>query len=652
VLSPLLILAAALSPALAQDAPANAYNAHGFTLVPDDGHPMDLMSTWRPEAYTPLTFGAQAVFEYAEKPLVLHQYVGEERTMVPLVDNLFGANLGVQFGANPRFAFTAAMPVWFTSIGPEGVAGAALGDLRIAAPVSVLAPEPGVQGFGFTVIPFLDLPSGNLDRFLGAPGVGGGLLLASGVTTTNFHLTGNLGFEGTQRVDYYNLTGGSRFLAAVGGAYMINDEYAARMEVNLRPTLFGNVIRFTETPGETILSGRGSYSNGLYWTGGVALPYTRGATAAQYRVFAGIGYHAGPPPEKDTDLDGLVDVIDLCPLGPEDFNGYKDDDGCPDVMSTLVVTVEDPEGNRLSSATVEVDGETFPVDGNGQLTLEELMPGTSPVLTVGAPYMISETVSDLTLVEGLNEVTVALEWMPGRVKVITRSNKGAIVDSAVRFDGPKNVAPQQLGDDGEELFELPPGQWRAIVTADSFGTERRDFTINPGETSLIVIEILLNPTKVEFTEKEIIILEQVNFDFDKDTIKAESLPLLDEVANTILYHPEILLIEVQGHTDSKGNDAYNQDLSQRRVNSVVKYLASKGVTVEILKPVGYGEAKPIASNSTAAGRAKNRRVQFVILDTVGLKAAREAEEAERARQAAEGQPTDAPPPTTNEGASP
>ena len=124
------------------------------------------------------------------------------------------------------------------------------------------------------------------------------------------------------------------------------------------------------------------------------------------------------------------------------------------------------------------------------------------------------------------------------------------------------------------------------------------------------------------------------------------------MANTILYHPEILLIEVQGHTDSKGNDAYNQDLSQRRVNSVVKYLASKGVTVEILKPVGYGEAKPIASNSTAAGRAKNRRVQFVILDTVGLKAAREAEEAERARQAAEGQPTDAPPPTTNEGASP
>ena len=61
MLSPLLILAAALSPALAQDAPANAYNAHGFTLVPDDGHPMDLMSTWRPEAYTPLTFGAQAV---------------------------------------------------------------------------------------------------------------------------------------------------------------------------------------------------------------------------------------------------------------------------------------------------------------------------------------------------------------------------------------------------------------------------------------------------------------------------------------------------------------------------------------------------------------------------------------------------------------
>lgn len=608
----------------AQAQEANTFDAHGFNIAPDDGHPMDLMTVWRPEAYTPLTFGVGATFEYAEKTLVLYEQVGDAFEPTPLVDDLFGANLGVHFGAHERFAVTAAMPVFFTSLGPEGRGGVGLGDLRLAVPVTLFAPEPGVSGFGFGVVPFVDLPSGSDARFLGSPGVDAGALLTSGVTATNFQIHANLGAEFSQRIAYYNLTGGSRLLAAVGGAFWITDEYAARAEVGWRPTLFGNAVPLTEAPGEMILSGRGSYVNGLYWTAGAAFPFTRGAGAAQYRVFAGIGYHGGPPPEKDTDLDGLVDLIDLCPEGPEDFNGYKDDDGCPDVMATLVVHVEDPEGQRLTNATVTVDGQPYPVDGEGTMRLEELMPGTSPLLVVGAPYRIEETVADLTLVEGINELTVALEWIPGRVKVITRSNKGAIVDSEVRFSGPLALEPQALGEDGEEIFELPPGSWRAVVVAESFGAERRDFVINPGETSLIVIEIVLQPTKVEVTETEIIILEQVHFDFDKDTIKAESLPLLDQVAATILNNPHILLLEVQGHTDSKGSDAYNLDLSHRRVVSVVNYLISKGVEPERLVPMGYGETKPIASNSTASGRAKNRRVQFVIMDTAAAKAAREA----------------------------
>lgn len=620
----LLSLLTALTVAWAQE--ANTFDAHGFNIAPDDGHPMDLVTVWRPEAYTPMTFGVSATFAYSEKTLVRYEQVGDTFEPTPLVDDLFGANLGAHFGAHERFAVTAALPVFFTSLGPEGRQGPGLGDLRLAVPVTLFAPEPGITGFGFSVVPFLDLPSGSQDRFLGSPGVDAGAILASGATSTNFQLHANLGFEYSQRVAYYNITGGSRLLAAAGGALRLTDEYSVRAEASWRPTLFGNDVPLTEAPGEFLLSGRGSYVNGLFWTAGASFPFTWGASAAQYRVFAGIGYRGGPPKEEDTDLDGLVDIIDLCPEGPEDFNGYKDDDGCPDIMATLVVHVEDPDGNRLSSAMVTVDGQPYPVDGTGTLTLEELMPGTSPVLLVGAPYMIEETVSDLTLVEGINELTVALEWMPGRVKVITRSNKGAIVDSMVRFTGPLSLEPQALGDDGEEIFELPPGTWQAIVVAESFGAERRDFVINPGETSLIVIEIILQPTKVEVTETEIIILEQVHFDFDKDTIKAESLPLLDQVANTILNHPQILLLEVQGHTDSKGSDAYNLDLSHRRVVSVVKYLESKGVSPDRLRPMGYGETKPIASNSTASGRAKNRRVQFVIMDTAAAKAAREAAE--------------------------
>ena len=73
-------------------------------------------------------------------------------------------------------------------------------------------------------------------------------------------------------------------------------------------------------------------------------------------------------------------------------------------------------------------------------------------------------------------------------------------------------------------------------------------------------------------------------------------------------------IQIEGHTDSKGSDAYNRQLSQRRAQSVMQYLAQKlGVPHDRLIPVGKGESEPIADNGVAAGRQKNRRVQIVNL---------------------------------------
>ncbi|MCB9741852.1 MAG: OmpA family protein [Alphaproteobacteria bacterium] len=618
-------------------------DGHDFFLAPDDGHPLDLVQIWRPEAQIPMRGGAQIMAEFAQNPVVLYrrEYNAREFTPYPLLDNLFALNLAGTYSLHPKVALTATMPVFLTSSGADPItkevstSGPAIGDLRVAAPIGIAMPDPGVEGFGFSAVPFVDLPTGNQDRFLGSTGVNAGLLLASGYTDPRFHLTANLGFEYRPRIEFRNLRGGTQLLVAVGGALMITDELAGRLEFTARPNLthaedangLDNWVRGAESPGEMIASVRGAYANGVFWTAGGAFPWTRGASAASFRLFAGAGYAFGPPVEPDSDLDGLVDSLDLCPEAPEDFNGYVDDDGCPDQLATLILRVEDTEGNRVTNATVDIDGQTFLVDAEGVLRIEELIPGTSPYITVGAPYMFEETIADLTLVEGENERIVVLDWIPGRVKIITRSNKGAIVDAKVRLDGPESREPMQLGDDGEEIFELPPGQWRAMVSAESFGTERRDFRINPGETSLIVIEIILQPTLVRLEEKEIVILEKVYFDFDKDTIKEESFPVLDQVANAMLDNPHILLVEVQGHTDSKGTDEYNQDLSQRRVESVVRYLSEKGVDITRLVPVGYGESRPIATNKTSSGRAKNRRVQFIILETEASRAEKEAEEA-------------------------
>ena len=84
---------------------------------------------------------------------------------------------------------------------------------------------------------------------------------------------------------------------------------------------------------------------------------------------------------------------------------------------------------------------------------------------------------------------------------------------------------------------------------------------------------------------------------------------LDELV-TLLNHYEGANLLIEGHADSNGSDAYNLDLSQRRTNSVKKYLVSKGIVEDRLTAVGFGESKPIASNKTSLGRAKNRRVEL------------------------------------------
>jgi OOP family OmpA-OmpF porin len=111
----------------------------------------------------------------------------------------------------------------------------------------------------------------------------------------------------------------------------------------------------------------------------------------------------------------------------------------------------------------------------------------------------------------------------------------------------------------------------------------------------------------------VIELEGVYFDFDKATIKPEGMAVLDQAAALLQKH-ERVVVEVAGHTDSVGSDAYNQGLSERRANAVKDYLTSKGVTATRLTARGYGEAQPVASNDTDEGRAENRRVELIVLD--------------------------------------
>jgi len=111
--------------------------------------------------------------------------------------------------------------------------------------------------------------------------------------------------------------------------------------------------------------------------------------------------------------------------------------------------------------------------------------------------------------------------------------------------------------------------------------------------------------------EEKIVLRGVNFDINKAAIRPDAAVILDEAAS-ILNSNAGSSVSVAGHTDSTGTAAYNQGLSERRAKAVKDYLAGKGVDGSRLSAVGYGASNPIASNSTADGRALNRRVELSV----------------------------------------
>jgi outer membrane protein OmpA-like peptidoglycan-associated protein len=118
-------------------------------------------------------------------------------------------------------------------------------------------------------------------------------------------------------------------------------------------------------------------------------------------------------------------------------------------------------------------------------------------------------------------------------------------------------------------------------------------------------------TSAEFipTPEKPVVLHGVNFEFNKSILTAKAQTILDRVAASLKKRPDVK-VEIAGHCDWVGSDAYNLKLSDRRAASVRAYLISKGVQAENLTSKGYGESMPMATNETDEGRALNRRVEL------------------------------------------
>ena len=282
---------------------------------------------------------------------------------------------------------------------------------------------------------------------------------------------------------------------------------------------------------------------------------------------AGLSFFLGG--SGDRDRDGVQDGRDACPDTPA--GAFVDTSGCP-LDSDGDRVADHLDHCRATPTGVVVDESGCPIDSDGDGVLDGLdgcsdTPAGAPVDAQGCP-------TD----EDKDGVLDGLDECPG-------TPAGATVDArGCASDADEDGVPDGL----DACPETPAG-----AEVDGEGCSRIEAGIEAGR----------------------LVLEDVHFDFGKAEIRPDSRTILNEVGRTLADRPE-LRVEIQGHTDAIGSEEANLAISRRRAEAVRAYLIETFPELDTtrLEARGYGPSRPIASNDTEEGRARNRRVEFVVVD--------------------------------------
>jgi outer membrane protein OmpA-like peptidoglycan-associated protein len=287
--------------------------------------------------------------------------------------------------------------------------------------------------------------------------------------------------------------------------------------------------------------------------GGAGL--TGGERRAAFRLFLGFSWIPGVGATKsvgDKDKDGIPDDRDRCPDKPEDKDGFQDDDGCPDLDRDKDGVPDD----RDKCPDEPEDRDDFQDDD-------------------GCPDPDNDG-------DGILD------------KADKCPNEAEDKDGFQDDDGCPD--PDNDGDkiaDARDKCPMAPETYNGYEDSDGCPDTA------PGA-------IAIKHGKLEVKEK-------ILFGVGGSKIDRRSYKLLDQIAKRIIGSPAIGQIRIEGHTDATGSARANQRLSQARAEAVRRYLIGKGVPARRLQAVGYGGVRPIAPNKTRAGRAKNRRVEFIVI---------------------------------------
>jgi outer membrane protein OmpA-like peptidoglycan-associated protein len=510
---------------------------------------------------------AGLILDWARKPLVSYDENGEE--LAAIIENQLYGHVGLSVNLWERLRLAASFPVLLyqngTPVEYGGIRyatreGAEVGDLRLGADLRLLGEygDAATLAIGAQVT----LPTGTQDaytsdgnvRFLPRAALAGDLGIFA------YSAQAGLDYRGL-RVDYAQAPFGTdmRFAATLGLRL-------ADKALLLGPELWGSTVisdsgegLFEEdsTPFEGIF-GAHYFAGDWRFGAGVGPGFTRGLGAPALRVLASIEWFpaigAAPPPPPP-------------PLPPDtDGDGIRDDvDACvtvPGVASTDASKHGCPE--RLDTDKDGIfDDEDACVTDAGVASEDKEKHGCPPDQDGDG--------------------------------VLDRD------DACVSEAGPKSDDPKKHGcplpkdSDGDGIIDpedaCPDKAGPASDDASKHGCPR-----------------------AEVSGERVIILDRIEFDTGKATIRSESTAILEAVRAVLEENPQIKKLRVEGHTDNRGGRGMNVGLSRRRAAAVVQWLVDNGINQERLTSQGLGPDKPVESNDSDTGRQNNRRVEFHIVD--------------------------------------
>ncbi|WP_437334342.1 OmpA family protein [Sorangium sp. So ce394] len=582
-------LAAVPALARAQDAPVkpDGMALSRFVPAPAGDRMFSVPSPFAPGHLTP---HVMLMADYASNPLVLRRARDGAEIGAVVSDQLtFRLNASLPLWNKVSFDLDAPLTALQSGENPNGggrefasPSGAELGDLRLGARVQLYGTyhDPLQLAIGA----YLWLPTGAADSFVSDGHVRAMPYLAAGGRLDRLVWSSSLGtelrrsqsFGGVAQGTMLTLGGGVGFLA-LGDRLQVGPELTTAMVLE--------DISSRSINAELLLDARYRFLPFLEAGVGVGPGLTSGIGTPDLRVVAMAAFTPEQPP--DGDRDGIPDPEDACPKVAGERSADPRKHGCP------------PPPDR--------DNDGIP-DG------EDACPFVAGVASADPRKHGCPPPPDRDN-DGIPDGEDACPFVAGVASDDPRKNgcppdqdEDGVPDgedACPEVKGPRSKDPAKNG-----------------CPADTDGdTFRDDKDACPREKGFADPDPEKHgcPKAVRVTDKNVVILQQVQFDTDKATIKPVSDPLLDEVAQVLKEHPEIVLIEIQGHTDDRGTDEHNRVLSQNRANSVMAALVRRGIDSTRLTAQGYGRDQPLDNNATEEGRQRNRRVQFIIIKKAAYK---------------------------------